>query len=272
MDAYEAKVARLCEGLGRLPGALVAFSGGVDSTLLLRASVDVLGAQRVIAVTADSPSYPRAERDEAIDLAASCGVRHELLRTQELLRDGYRQNQSDRCYFCKQELFETVASRIREQDLPDWPLLYGAILDDLSEHRPGQRAAGELGVKAPLAEAGFDKNEVRRYSRELGLPTADKPSFACLASRVPYGTSIDAELLARVELAEEYLRQRGFRQFRVRHHDKVARVELAAEDLARAAGPERAGIVRHMKSLGYAYVALDLEGFRSGSMNETLGA
>ncbi len=264
------KRAQLEQSLATLPGALVAFSGGVDSTALLWAARVALGCARVLAVTADSPSYPAAEKAEAMALARAFGVEHRILSTDELARAGYRENGADRCYYCKTELFEQVARAIRACDLPDWPVLYGAITDDLGDHRPGAQAAKEHDVLAPLAAAGMDKLDVRAYSREEGLPTADKPSFACLSSRVPYGTPIDGELLGRLEAAEDHLRSRGFRQFRVRHHGATCRIELAPADIARAAGDERAGIVERLKQLGWAYVALDLEGFRSGSMNETL--
>lgn len=268
MMSYEDKVRELQRSIGGLPGAIVAFSGGVDSTALLWAALEQLGAERVIAVTASSPSFPAAEEREATELAREFGVQHRLLKTEELARDGYRRNEPDRCYFCKTELFDAVAERIRAADLPPWPILYGAIADDWQDHRPGQRAATERGVQAPLAEARFTKQEVRRYSRERSLPTAAKPSFACLASRIPYGTPVERALLRKLEQAEDYLRQRGFRQFRVRHHGASCRIELPVVEIERAAGPERAGIVEHMKGLGYAYVTLDLQGFRSGSMNE----
>jgi uncharacterized protein len=191
-----------------------------------------------------------------------------LLDTDELAREGYRRNADDRCYFCKTELFTEIAAAIRAQDLPEWPLLYGAIADDLGDHRPGLKAATEHGVRAPLAECGFSKDEVRRYSRERSLPTADKPSFACLSSRVAYGIEIDAALLERIEEAEQLLRTRGFRQFRVRHHGALARVELEVGELARACeDPLRSEIVQRLKGLGWSWVCLDLAGFRSGSMN-----
>jgi len=270
VDALEQKVSRLESSLERLPGALVAFSGGVDSTLLLAIALDVLGVERVIAVTAVSPSLPAAEQAAAVELTRELGAAHRLLDTSEIDRHDYARNSSNRCYFCKTELFEQMERWIRSANLPEWPILYGAIADDLGDHRPGHRAAAEHGVGAPLAECGFTKDEVRRYSRARGLPTWNKPSFACLASRVPYGTHIDRALLHRIERAEDYLRSRGFRQFRVRHHEQIARIELGAEELGRAAGPERAGIVDALESLGYAYVTLDLRGFRSGSMNEVV--
>jgi uncharacterized protein len=269
--SYEQRLQGLRGELASLPGAVVAFSGGVDSTMLLHACVGALG-DRVLAVTADSPSLPRHELAEARSLAQLVGARHLVVQTRELLREGYRRNAPDRCYFCKSELFDVVAEQLRTQVAPAaWPVLYGAIADDLADHRPGGRAAAERGVLAPLARAGLTKDDVRRYSRDHALPTAAKPSWACLASRVPYGTEVDAALLGRIERAEDALRRLGYRQFRVRHHGDVARVELPAEDLARAVGRDRAAIDAGIREAGYTYVALDLRGFRSGSMNEVLG-
>jgi uncharacterized protein len=266
---YEQKLAVLRASLRDLPGAVVAFSGGVDSTALLAACVEALG-ERVVAVTADSPSLPRAELAEAQQLAARIGVRHVVLPTHELDRAEYRANAGDRCYFCKKELFVTVAAQ-RDAIAPaDWPVVYGAITDDLGDHRPGQRAAAEHGVQAPLVDAGMGKDDVRRFSRERALPTADKPSFACLSSRVPHGTPIDAAVLQRIELAEAALRAHGFRQFRVRHHGPVARVEVGPDEMARAF-ELREAIGRGLQAAGYVFVALDVFGYRHGALNALLG-
>jgi pyridinium-3,5-biscarboxylic acid mononucleotide sulfurtransferase len=265
---YAARLARLRDDLGRLPGAIVAFSGGVDSTALLHACVAACG-ERVVAVTADSPSLPRVELADARALAAEIGARHVVLPTAEVDRPEYRRNDADRCYHCKKELFLTVAERRRGIAPAEWAVVYGAITDDLGEHRPGQRAAAEHGVLAPLVDAGFSKVDVRRYSKDAGLRTADKPSFACLSSRVPYGTAIDPALLAQVERAELVLRRLGFQQFRVRHHGNLARVEVGAGDLARAL-ELRHELVAGIKAAGYVFVALDLMGYRSGAMNEVL--
>ena len=266
---YDASIAALTERLHQLPGAVVAFSGGVDSSMLLHACAGALG-ERVLAVTADSPSLPRAELAEAVEFARSLGVRHEVWATRELEVEGYRRNAGDRCYYCKDELFATIERQLRERPEAEWPVLFGAITDDLGDHRPGARAARERGVLAPLADAGLGKREVRAYCRAHGLSTAEKPAFACLSSRVPYGTAIDGALLARLEAAESVLRRLGYRQFRVRHHDRVARIELLPEDLDRALA-DRQQLVEGVKAAGYTYVALDLGGYRSGSMNEARG-
>ncbi|HEB54107.1 MAG TPA: hypothetical protein ENI87_12715, partial [bacterium] len=205
---YGQKLADLRARLASLPGAVVAFSAGADSTMLLHACRAALG-DRVVAVTADSPSLPRSELAAAERLARELSVRHVVLPTDELQRPGYRANGGDRCYHCKQELFVTVAERRAEIAPADWVVVYGQITDDLGDHRPGQRAAREHGVLAPLCAAGFGKDDVRRYSREVGLATADKPSSACLSSRVPYGTAIDRAVLQRIENAEALLRARG---------------------------------------------------------------
>jgi uncharacterized protein len=267
---YEQKLAALRDALGALPGAVVAFSGGVDSTALLHACTRAL-PERTVAVTADSPSLPRAELAEATALARELGARHVVLPTNELEQPEYRANAGDRCYHCKKELFVAVA-RQRASIAPSaWAVVYGAITDDLGDHRPGQRAAAEHGVLAPLVDAGMGKTDVRRYSREHGLRTADKPSFACLSSRVPYGTPIDGAILARIERAETVLRELGFRQFRVRHHDQLARVEVAEGELA-AAFAQREAIGRGIRAAGYVFVALDVFGYRSGALNELLAA
>lgn len=267
--SYQGKLERLRSDLSALPGAVVAFSAGVDSTALLHACRDAL-SERVVAVTADSPSLPRSELQEARALAEEIGVRHVVLETDELAREGYRKNAGDRCYHCKKELFVTVAQR-REGVAPqDWPVVYGAIVDDLGDHRPGQQAAAEHGVLAPLVTAGFGKQDVRRYARDVGLRNADKPSFACLSSRVPYGTAIDRELLGRIERAEAALRAHGFRQFRVRHHDRLARLEFAPDEIERAFAMREA-IGRDVQAAAdYTFVAIDAFGYRSGTMNQLL--
>ena len=265
---YEQKLTHLRRQLGSLQGAVVAFSAGVDSTALLHACREALG-DRVVAVTADSPSLPRSELQEARELAGAIGVRHVVLETDELARDGYRANAGDRCYHCKKELFVQVAARRAGIAPDDWVVVYGAITDDLGDHRPGQQAAREHGVAAPLVDAGFAKDDVRRYARDAGLSVADKPSFACLSSRVPYGTAIDREMLAQIERAEAVLRAHGFRQFRVRHHERLARVEVGQDELERAFAM-REVLGRDLQACGYTFVALDVFGYRTGAMNQML--
>ena len=263
------KYERLMEILRELGSVVVAFSGGVDSTFLARAAKDALG-DRALLVTADSESYPSAELEEARRLADLLGMRHRVVKTFELENSDYASNPPNRCYFCKDELFTKLEPIAREEGLAH--VIYGANLDDLGDHRPGMKAAREKQVKAPLIDAGLSKAEIRELSRWLGLPTWNKPSFACLSSRFPYGDAITAEKLRQVERAEAVLRSLGFRQFRVRHHDKIARLEIAREEMSRLWEDGRAEtITARLKELGYFYVTLDLQGFRSGSMNLALG-
>jgi uncharacterized protein len=263
-------LARLKNILEQCERVVVAFSGGVDSTLVLRAAHDALG-DRVLAVTGRSPSVPSWEIEEAIELAREIGVAHRILETEELARPEYVRNDPDRCYYCKTELFERLERLAREENY-QW-VVDGTNLDDLGDHRPGMRARKEHRVRSPLVEAEMTKANVRECSRIYGLPTAEKPAFACLASRFPYGTPVTREGLMRVEAAEKAVRDLGFRQFRVRHHGDVARLELEPADLIRALDPEiRGWIVRGLRGAGYRYVALDLEGYRSGSLNEVLPA
>ncbi|MHB1294638.1 MAG: ATP-dependent sacrificial sulfur transferase LarE [Anaerolineae bacterium] len=253
-----------------LSSVAVAFSGGTDSTYLLAAALDDLGTERVLAVTADSPALPRTELDEARSLAVMLGARHAVVPTQELSDPRFSQNPPDRCYYCKQELFRTMRAIAEEQGYHT--LVYGATADDLGDHRPGMRAAKEVGARAPLLESGLRKSEIRELSRLRGLPTWNKPAMACLSSRFPYGTQITAGRLGRVEQAEDLLRRElGIAQVRVRDHDAVARIEVDPASLALlVAEPVRSQVVSRLKAMGYVYIALDLEGFRSGSLNETI--
>ncbi len=249
--------------LARLDRVVVAFSGGADSALLAWAATDVLGAERVLAVTAVSPSLAPEEEADCAALAAEWGLRWRAVATDELADPAYAANDGDRCYHCKQELMAVVGPLAEAEGAT---VALGVNVDDLGDHRPGQRAAAEAGAVFPLVEAGLTKDEVRRISREQGLRTWDKPAAACLASRIPYGTPVTLSTLDGVGRAEAALHRLGFRQVRVRHHGEVARLEFDLEDLG-AALARRAEVVAAVKAAGYRWVAVDLEGFRSGNLN-----
>jgi pyridinium-3,5-biscarboxylic acid mononucleotide sulfurtransferase len=267
MDELDAKRERLRRELAATGGVMVAFSGGADSAFLLAAAVEALG-DRAVAATGVSPSLPEAELADARALAAQLGARHLCVPTHEGEVPGYLRNGPDRCFFCKDELFQVLGPLAGAEALR---LAVGTNTDDLGDHRPGQRAAADRGVLTPLVAAGFSKAEVRAASRRLGLPTADKPAAACLASRVAYGIQVTPARLSRVERAEALLRSFGLAELRVRDHGDLARVEVPVAALPGLVEPERrARLVAGLRDLGFAYVTLDLEGFRSGSMNTAI--
>ena len=259
---------RLRSLLREMKLAVLAYSGGVDSSVLLRAASEVLGPN-LIAVTAISETYPPAELEPAKRFAVSLGVRHRILATEELTRDEFSRNAPDRCYHCKQELFGKLRQIADAEGIAY--ILDGTNIDDLRDHRPGRMAAGEFSVRSPLAEAGLAKQEVRDLARRMDMPMWDKPSLACLSSRIPYGTPITRDLLKNIQAAEDAIRGLGIRQVRVRHHGDTARIEVELDGLVRlAAGDVRQRIVDAFKELGYVYICLDLEGYRTGSLNAVL--
>jgi uncharacterized protein len=257
----------LCDTLSSLGSVVVAYSGGADSAYLAFIAHRTLG-DRAVAITADSPSYPERHRQLAIQIARDFGLRHEIIQTNELERPEYRANPSNRCYYCKHELY-THLSRIaagRGAVIVD-----GNNADDRGDYRPGRQAAREFGVRSPLDEVDLSKDEIRELSRQAGLPTWNEPASACLSSRIPYHTEVTDEKLRTIERAEQALRALGFRVFRVRHHDDLARIEIARAEMSRALDPDvSAAIVRALKEAGYRYVSLDLQGYRTGSLNEGL--
>jgi uncharacterized protein len=244
---------------------VVAFSGGVDSTLVSKIAVDELG-DRARAVTANSPSMPSGELTEARALAARIGARWTSIETREVDDPRYRANTDARCYFCKSEVYDRILEHARSLGVA--VVADGLNTDDLEDRRPGRRAAEERGVRSPLAEAAFSKDDVRKLSRRLGLPTWDKPALACLSSRIPYGTPVTLGALAQIDGAEQVLKSLGLRQVRVRHHGDTARIEVEPASLPHVLAA-RDLVTRALKALGYTYVSLDLEGYRAGSLNET---
>jgi uncharacterized protein len=260
------KLHKLRQILGMMDSALVCFSAGVDSAFLLKIAADELG-ERVLALTAESPSLAPDELSEARALAGRIGVRHLIVPTAELDDPRYAANPTNRCYFCKSELLSVARRVAREQALAE--ILIGTNVDDLGDHRPGLQAANEAGARHPLVEAGLTKTEIRAFSRDLDLPTWDKPEMACLSSRFAYGSEITADRLDRVAQFEKSLKNLGFVGLRVRFHEAVARIELAPDQIARAVEPAtRDRIIALGKDLGFTYVTLDLRGYRRGAMNE----
>lgn len=267
--ALKARLNRLEAEIKKLGSVIVAFSGGVDSSFLLKVAHDALSKTggRTLGVTARSSTYPAREFEEAVTIARLIGAEHMVITSEELEIDGFAENPVNRCYFCKGELFGKLSEIAGKEGIA--AVLDGANVDDLKDHRPGAKAAREHGVRSLLMESGFTKEDIRSLSKEMGLPTWDKPSFACLASRFPYGTQITNEKLTMVDRAEEFLRTLGFTQLRVRHHGQVARIELDPAQMARAMERDAARLIYgKLKEIGFKYVAMDMAGYRAGSMNE----
>ena len=251
-----------------MESAVIAYSGGVDSSFLVAAAWDALKNRggRVLAVTARSSTYPESEFRQALDIVKQIGAPHRVIVSEELDIPGYADNPPDRCFFCKGELFGILSKMAKEEGYAF--VCDGANMDDIGDYRPGRKAAAEQGVRSPLIEAGFTKEDIRHHAQRLGLPNWDKPAAACLASRFPYGVKITAEKLTRVERAEDILKKAGYRQLRVRDHDGIARIEIAKSELAAfMADPRYGEWAAAIKALGFTYVTLDLEGYRTGSLN-----
>lgn len=265
----EEKYKKLKANLKEMGNLVVGFSGGVDSTFLLRVAVDVLGKENVLAVTSRSETHPGASLDEAMDLSDQIGVNHKIIYTEELKDKNFAKNDEKRCYYCKRILFDNIIKYASEQGFDH--VADGSNFDDSqSDYRPGRKAIAELGVHSPLEEVEMTKDEIRHLSKKLGLPTWDKPSFACLATRFPYGEKITGEKLKMVGKGEDFLKKFNFNQLRLRQHDKMTgRIEVNPADM-KIVIENRQEIVNKLKEIGYNYVTLDIEGYRTGSMNEVL--
>jgi uncharacterized protein len=268
METIDFKLEQLRLLLTEMGGVVIGYSGGVDSTMLSAVAAEVLG-NRALYVLASSETYPQTEVEEAVETAGKLGLSLIRIDTDELKNEAFATNTPDRCYFCKTELFGKLIAIGREHGIK-W-VADGANVDDLADYRPGSRAAAKLGVRSPLREAGFTKKDIREISHRMGLPTWNKPAFACLSSRIPYGTRIESDILQRLDKAERFMKGLGFRQVRVRHHGEIARIEVEPEEITRLASPEiRQRVTEKFKELGYLYTTLDLDGYRMGSMNAVL--
>ncbi len=263
------KMTNLQNLLSEMKQVVIAFSGGVDSTFLLKVAADQLGTENVIALTATSPTYPDFEYQQACELAQEIGVEQIVIESNELEIPGFAENPPRRCYHCKYELFSLCLSQAKERGFS--MVLDGSNLDDMGDYRPGRDAVKELEVRSPLLEAGLTKEDIRNLSRELGLKTWNKQAFACLSSRFPYGTRITLDRLQQIDSCETFLRENNFKNYRVRYHDQIARIEVAPEEIARLIDVElRDRLISSFKQAGFTYVTLDLQGYRTGSMNATL--